>query len=97
MQVCAAVTFSINIVQHLTSYCDFFPEEDPPCHNALVLPQFAVRTPFNPIFFTVSMDVKIRIFLSFFWVLSPLSHLCFSHLFVLQRYTKCFRVQMHSS
>lgn len=96
MQVCAAVTFPINLVQHLTSYWYFFPEKDPAYHNAPVLPQFAVRTQFNPIFFTVTMDVKNHIFLSFFWALSPLSHLSVFHLFILQCCARCFRVYMHS-
>lgn len=96
MQVCAAVTFAVNVVQHLTSYCCFFPEKDPPYHNAPVLPQLAVGTPFNTIFLSVSMDIKNRIILLFFWALSPVLHLSFSHPFILQCYAKCFKVHMHS-
>lgn len=83
MQVCAAVTFPINTDQHLTSYCYFFPEKDPPYPNAPQLPQLAVGTPFNTIFLSFSMDVKNRMF---FWALSPLSHLSSFHPFILQRY-----------
>lgn len=58
MQVCAPVTFPINIVEHLTSCCCFFTAKDPLYHNRVVLPQFAVRTVFNPIFFSISTAIR---------------------------------------
>lgn len=91
MQVCAPVTFPINIAQHLTSCCYFFPAKDPLYHNTVVLPQFAVRTVFNPIFLTISTDIRSCIIL-FSRAVSPLSHPSFFQLCVLQ----CSGIHRHS-
>lgn len=96
MQVCAPVTFPINIVEHLTSCCYFFAAKDPLYLNTVVLPQFAVGALFNPIFVTVFMDIRSCVILFFSWALSPLSHLSFFPLFILKCYTKCSGIHGHS-